>query len=69
MNMKRLVMFLIRNRMGLKKYEHFRFNNQKSNAVYYFTETNVMKLWHGYAQPSNVSLNWLLDDDCVIEKV
>jgi hypothetical protein len=67
--MRRLIIFLIRRNLGLKKYENFRFVNQKSNAVYYFTERNVMKKWHGESMLSHVSINWLLDDDCVIEKV
>lgn len=67
--MKRLVIFLIRKRLGLKKYEKFRFVNQKSNAVYYFTERNVMKQWYGETTLSGVSVNWLLDDECVIERV
>lgn len=40
--MKRLILFLIRRRLGLKKYEPFQFNNQKSDAVYYFTEDGIM---------------------------
>lgn len=67
--MRRTVVFLIRKKLGLKKYEKFRFTNQKSNAVYYFTEDTVMKEWYGSTTLSGVSLNWLLDDDCTIEKV
>lgn len=66
--MRRFVIFLIRKRLGLKKFEKFRFVGQKSNAVYYFTESNVMKLWHGQTVLSGVSVNWLLDDECEIEK-
>lgn len=68
-NMKRFILFLIRKRLGLKKYEHFRFANQKTNAEYYFTEYNVMKTHSGWTQLSHVSVNWILDDDCEIEKV
>lgn len=67
--MRRFVIFLIRKRLGLKKFEKFKFANQNSNAVYYFTESNVMKFWHGQTVLSGVSLNWLLDDDCKIERV
>ena len=66
---KRLVIFLIRKRFGLKKNEKFRFINQKSNAMYYFNSDRVMKLWQGHIEPSRVSLNWLLDDECKIVKV
>lgn len=67
--MRRFVIFLIRKHLGLKKYENFRFVNQKSDAVYYFTESSLMKRWHGQTLLSGVSINWLLDNECEIEKV
>lgn len=66
--MKRLILFLIRVRLGLSKCEPFQFTNQKSNAVYYFTENGIMKSWRGVVEPSHVSLNWILDDDCKIKR-
>ena len=68
-DMRCFIIFLIRKRLGLKKYEHFRFTNQKTNAEYYFTECNIMKTYSGWTQPSHVSVNWILDDNCEIEKV
>ena len=42
--MKRLIVFLVRKKLGLKKGEHFRFTNQSSPYnTYYFTEDAVMK--------------------------
>lgn len=67
--MNRLIIFLVRKRLHLRKYEYFQFANQNSEAIYYFTETNVMKNWHGVLTPLNVSLNWLLDKDCKIRKL
>lgn len=67
--MRRLVLFLIRKKLGLRKYECFKFNNQKTEAVYYFTESNIVKSWRGQTMLSGVSVNWLLDDNCKIEKV
>ena len=67
--MRKLVIFLIRKKLGLKKYEKFRFTNQKSDAVYYFTEGNLMKFWRNQTMLSGVSVNWLLDKDCEIERV
>ena len=67
--MRRFVIFLIRKKLGLKKFEKFKFVGQKSDAVYYFTESNVMKLWRNQTTLSGVSINWLLDDDCKIERV
>ena len=64
--MKRLIIFLIRKRLGLKERQAFQFVNQKSNAVYYFTEDAIIKAWRGNIDKSTVSLNWLLDDECEI---
>lgn len=72
--MKQLIIFLIRKRMGLKKYECFTFDNQKSNSVYWFTNTAIIKRYYSVAKgctrlkKSSVSLNWLLDDECTITK-
>lgn len=66
--MKRFIIFLIRKRLGLKKYHCFRFVNQKTDALYWFTEDRILKLWHGRITPSNVSLNWILDDECELKK-
>lgn len=67
--MRRLIIYFIRKRLGLKKYERFKYDNQKSDATYYFTEINIMKFENGYTEPSRVSLNWLLSDDCVVKPV
>lgn len=75
--MKRLIVFLVRKRLGLKKYELFRFENQKTDDVYYFTETELTKrqFLHTRSGPifvtvlSGVSLNWLLNKDCKVRKV
>lgn len=66
---KRLIIFLIRKRLGLKKYEHFQFDNQKSDATYFFSDICVMKDIGKALEKSRVSLNWLLDDNCKITKV
>lgn len=67
--MKRFIIFLICKKLGLKKNELFRFSNQREQSVYYFTDTALMKIKYGYADKSGVSLNWLLDDECKIEKM
>ena len=72
--MKRLIIFLVRKKLGLKKGEYFRFVNQSSPYnTYYFTDDAVMKhfgRWKGSDDvKSSVSLNWLLDDECKIIKV
>lgn len=67
--MRKFVIFLIRKKLGLRKYEMFKFVGQKSDAVYYFTESNVMKRWRGQTTLSGVSVNWLLDNECAVERV
>lgn len=64
--MKKLIIFLIRKRLGLKERQPFQFVNQKSNAVYYFTKDAIIKAWRGNIEKSTVSLNWMLDDECEI---
>lgn len=64
--MRKLVIFLIRKKLGLKKYERFRFVGQKEDATYYFTSDAIMKERCGRTFVSGVSANWLLDDACEI---
>ncbi len=72
---RRLVLFLVRKKLGLKKYEHFKFANQQSETTYYaFDDTCIWKIVladHGieYFQPSNVSLNYLLSTECEVVKL
>lgn len=67
--MNRFIIFLIRKKLGLKKFQHFKFIGQKTDAVYWFTESNIMKRWNGHTTLSGVSVNWLLDNECEIELV
>ena len=64
--MRRAVMYLLRKKLGLKKNQRFQFDGQKSDAVYCISDTHVMKHYHGRTTLSNVSINWLLDDECKI---
>lgn len=66
--MKRLIIFLIRKRLGLKKWQWFRFTNQKEKCWYYFEPECLVKVTKSVGvMKSNVSLNWLLDDECKVE--
>jgi hypothetical protein len=68
--MKRLIIFLVRWRLKLRKYEKFKFKNQKTDNVYWFTSTKILKTTEdGNTCRSGVSLNWLLNDGCEIERV
>lgn len=42
--MRRLIMFLIRRKLGVKKFEYFMFANQKSDDIYYIDSLNLMKI-------------------------
>lgn len=71
-----LILFLIRKRLGLKKFEQFQYSNQHEEGVwYYIGDSRIMKVFpdpdlegHTRETLSNVSLNWLLDDRCKIIK-
>ena len=64
---KRLIVFLIRSKYGLKKWERFRFANQLSNAKYFFGNGVLWKEFEsGMIKQSGVSLNYLLSDECEI---
>lgn len=67
---KKLILYLIRKKLGVKKFETFMFVGQKSPInFYYFDENNLLKVEpdKGCTWKSHVSLNWLLDDKCKIE--
>ena len=68
--MKRLIIFLIRKRLGLKKYQPFKFTNQKDACFYFFADDRLLKqvfYLRARVKRSNVSLNWLLNDKCKVE--
>lgn len=69
---RRTIIFLVRKRLGLKAYEGFRFDNQKSETDWYmFTDDEVLKVTYNdhYICPSSVSLNWIIDSKCTVHKV
>ena len=67
--MDKLILFLIRKKLGVRKYEGFQFTNQRSSKdIYFFTDKGLMKFTeHGLTMPSKVSLNWLVDKRCKVE--
>jgi hypothetical protein len=68
MKWNKMIIFALCKKFGLEKNEQFRFTNQKGKCVYFFTDDGLMKAGRRYLIPSNVKLNWLLDDACQIEK-
>lgn len=73
--MKRLILFFIRRKLGLKKHEKFRFANQNSQSdYYYFSNDRLMKRQfdkdgRGFLKESKVKLNWILDDECRVKVI
>lgn len=68
--MQRLIIFLIRMKLGVRKYRTFRFDNQRSsNDSYYFTATHLLKIEGCSIREAHVSLNWLLNKECKIVKL
>lgn len=67
---RKIIIFLVRARLGLKKYQQFRFSNQKSKTdTYYFGTDFVYKMIGCNVVLSDVSLNWLIDPRCEIVKL
>lgn len=67
--LKRLIIFLIRKKLGVKKWQGFQFTNQKSEVdQYFFTNTDLLKYVgeENYIRQAKVNLNWLLDDNCKV---
>jgi hypothetical protein len=71
--MTRLIMFLLRLKLGVKKYEVFTFTNQKTKNGYYFDTHTIYRIRYigidCLIEPSDVSINWLLNPCCEIERV
>ena len=66
--LRRLIIFLVRRKLGVKKYQVFRFKNQKSETdTYYFASDRIWKHQEFTNKESSVSLNWLLSNGCEIE--
>lgn len=64
--MRRLIIFLVRKRLGVPKYARFRFVNQKNKCeMYTFESDRIMKRTEsGCYVSAGVGLNWLLDKEC-----
>lgn len=68
--MKRIIWFLIRRKLGVKKYQKFIFTNQLSeNTSYMISSDKIFKVQGNRLKHSDVSINWLLSDECEIKVV
>ena len=57
---RRLIIFLIRRRLGVRRYRFFQFDNQLDDYWYYFTRTHLMKTTDDGTRPSNLSLMYVM---------
>lgn len=58
---RRLIIFLIRRRLGVRRYHLFQFDNQLDDSWYYFTRTHLMKSsYYDGDRPSNLSLMYVM---------
>lgn len=68
--MKRIIWYLIRRKLGVKKYQQFIFTNQLSeNTSYMISSDKIFKVQGNRLKHSDVSINWLLSDECEIKVV
>ena len=71
--MRRLILFLLRKKLHLRKGERFQFTNQKNDNEYYFTARELIKVVKcdkcTRHDKSLVSLNHLISDECKIRRV
>lgn len=65
---RRLIIFLVRKRLGLTKNQVFQFTNQRNlDDQYVFWKDQLVKISLDEIRPANVSLYWLLNDNCEID--
>lgn len=68
--LNKLILFLIRRKLNLRKFQLFYFNNQvNKNDRYFFNDYRIVKItfhkeYVRITQNSNLSLNFLLSKEC-----
>ena len=65
----KLILFLIRRKLHLKKFEKFKFSGQKQKGVYYFDSNMLIKTIGSKKIESKVSFNYLLSNEVKIIKI
>ena len=73
--MKKLILFLVRRKLGVKRLQAFRFANQKAPMNWYIFDNDgvlwKVEYWSNNTKQilkrSKVSLNWLMDEACKIK--
>jgi hypothetical protein len=69
--MRKLILFLVRKKLRVEKCEYFKFSNQKSQTVYFFTDDGFWRrnLTSGEVRECKACLNFLLSDECEIVRL
>jgi hypothetical protein len=69
--MRKLILFLMRKKLRVEKYEYFKFSNQKSKTIYFFDDWGFWRrdLTSGKVRECKACLNFLLSDECEIVRV
>lgn len=57
---RRLIILLIRSRLGVRRYQFFQFDDQLDDSWYYFTRAHLMKTTDDGTRPSNLSLMYVM---------
>lgn len=57
---RRLIIFLVRRRLGIGHCQFFQFDSQLDDSWYYFTRTHLMKTTDDGTRPSNLSLAYVM---------
>lgn len=66
---EQVLIFTAMKKLNVDYYEAFRFTNQKTDDIYYFSKVALMKLSRGEEKRSRASLNWICDPECKIVKL
>ena len=65
----RIILFLIKRKLKIKENDRFKFKNQKKPGIYWFTKSGLIKKEGDIEVFSDVSLNWLINDECKIVRI
>ena len=67
--LNKLIIFLLCRKLGVKRFQSFRFANQRSKTDYYMFDRNCLLKYvsdEDCFRQSSCKLNWLLDDNCKV---
>lgn len=67
-SISKIILALVRFKIGVRKYEYFKFSNQKTTDLYFFAEDGLVKDCGFGIKKSDVGFNFLLSEECKIVK-